>query len=257
LALLEGAKSYEALTQSNSKGWEVQTGSALAGDDAKTDPFQVSHNAWSALSVAVDHLHCYRSSLVGEQHGTNLRLTLHTHAQYSLLRGAFENSARAVWLLAPPKRLLRVQRRLSLQASDYRHADHLRELLKQQPPRPSEARIQRLVDLVVAAGTDPDQVKKVLGSRPTYKDIVRDAGALTAMGADQAEIVWSCCSSLAHGDSYGTLSILQRNVIDTQGNVNLAQITSSPLFLWWATDHAVAMMQRGFALFKERATCHR
>ncbi|MCW8379617.1 hypothetical protein [Streptomyces justiciae] len=256
LTLLEGAKSYEALTQSNSKGWEVQPGSALAGDDAKTDPYQVSHNVWNALSVSVDHLHCYRSSLVGEQQGTDLPLTLHTHAQYSLLRGAFENSARAVWLLAPANRLVRVQRRLSLQAGEYRHSDHMLELLKQQPRRPSEERKQQLTDLVVAAGTDPGDAKKALRS-PDYKDIVREAGVQSAMGADQAEIVWSSCSSLAHGDVYGTLSILERNVIDTQGRVNLAQITSSPQVLWWATDRAVAMMQRGFDLFKERATCHR
>lgn len=130
------------------------------------------------------------------------------------------------------------------------------ELLKQQPRRPSEERRQQLTDLVVAAGTDPDDAKKALRS-PDYKDIVREAGVQTAMGADQAEIVWSSCSSLAHGDVYGTLSILERNVIDTQGRVNLAQITSSPQVLWWATDRAVAMMQRGFDLFKERATCHR
>lgn len=255
LTLLEGAKSYEALTQSNSKGWEVQPGSALAGDDAKTDPYQVSHNAWNALSVAVDHLHCYRSSLVGEQQGTNLPLTLHTHAQYSLLRGAFENSARAVWMLAPSSRLVRAQRRLSLQAGEYRHSDHMLEVLKQQPRRPSEERRQQLIDLVVAAGTDPADAKKVLRS-PDYKEIVREAGAQTPMGADQAEIAWSGCSSLAHGDVYGTLSILERNVIHTQGRVNLTQITSSPRVLWWATDLAVAMMRRSFDLFKERATCH-
>jgi hypothetical protein len=77
------------------------------------------------------------------------------------------------------------------------------------------------------------------------------------MGAGEAEVVWSSCSSLAHGDVYGTLSVLESNVVDTQGRVNLTQITSSPKVLFWATDRTVAMMQRGFDLFKERATCHR
>ena len=85
-------------------------GTQPAGDDAKTDPYQVSHNAWSTLSVAVDHMHCYRASLMGEQQGTELPLTLHTHAQYSLLRGAFESSARVVWMLAPANRLVRIHR---------------------------------------------------------------------------------------------------------------------------------------------------
>lgn len=87
LALLNGARPYEDLIRSTSQEWEVQPGSSLAGDDAKTNPYQASHNAWSALSVAVDHLHCFRSTLVGEQKGNELPITLHTHGQYSLLRG--------------------------------------------------------------------------------------------------------------------------------------------------------------------------
>ncbi|MFJ8112364.1 hypothetical protein [Streptomyces sp. NPDC096132] len=256
LALLDGARPYEDLIRSDSKGWQVQPGSALAGDDAKTNPYQVSHNAWNALSVAVDHLHCYRSTLVGEQKGSEVPITLYTHGQYSLLRGAFENSARAVWTLAPPKRLVRVQRRLSLQASEYRHSDHLLEVLQQQPRRSTDERMGQLTALIVAAGTPQEEAKKALRS-PSYKDIVREAGALTSMGADQAEVIWSGCSSLAHGDTYGTLSFLDRNIVATEGRVNLTQLTSSPVLLHRATDRAVAMLQRGFTLFKERATCHR
>ncbi|MFJ9345476.1 hypothetical protein [Streptomyces sp. NPDC101237] len=57
LALLDSARPYENLTQSDSKQWQVQPGSALAGDDANADPYHASHNAWTALTVAVDHLH--------------------------------------------------------------------------------------------------------------------------------------------------------------------------------------------------------
>ncbi|MFH9751371.1 hypothetical protein [Streptomyces griseus] len=81
-----------------------QPGSALAGDDAKTDPYQISHSACTALSVAVDHLHCFRSTFAGDPQGNSVSITLHTHGQYSLLRGAFENSARAVWMLGPTLR---------------------------------------------------------------------------------------------------------------------------------------------------------
>lgn len=255
MALLNGARPYEDLIRSTSQEWEVQPGSSLAGDDAKTNPYQVSHNAWSALSVAVDHLHCFRSTLVGEQKGNELPITLHTHGQYSLLRGAFENSARAVWMLGPTKRLIRVQRRLSLQASEYRHSDHLLEVLQQQPRRSTDERMRQLTDLIVAAGVSQEEAKKALRS-PNYKDIVREAGALTSMGADQAEVIWSGCSSLAHGDTYGTLSFLDRSIVATEGRVHLTQLTSSPALLYRVTDRAVAMLQHAFALFKERATCH-
>ncbi|MGW2688745.1 hypothetical protein ACWC6I_36980 [Streptomyces sp. NPDC001414] len=256
LALLESARPHENLTQSDSKRWQVQPGSALAGDDAKTDPYQVSHNAWIALTVAVDHLHCFRSTFMDDPRDNSVSITLHTHGQYSLLRGAFENSARAVWMLGPAQRLVRIQRRLCMQASENKNSDRMNALLQQQPKRPLDVRMQQLTDLVVKAGTEPDDAKKAL-KPATYSEIVREAGALTTMQATEAEVVWSSCSSLAHGDVYGTLSVLERDIVGTQGRVNLAQITSSPKVLFWATDRTVTMMQRGFDLFKERATCHR
>ncbi|MEU4492947.1 hypothetical protein AB0F96_05685 [Streptomyces sp. NPDC023998] len=70
-------------------------------------------------------------------------------------------------------------------------------------------------------------------------------------------MVWSSCSSLAHGDVFGTISILERDIVGTEGRVALARITSSPTVLYWATDRTVAMLQCGFELFKKRASCHR
>lgn len=256
VTLLDSAGPYESLTQSDSKQWHVQPGSALAGDDAKTDPYQVSHNVWNALSVAVDHLHCFRSTFADDLRDESVSITLHTHGQYSLLRGAFENSARAVWMLGPSQRPVRVRRRLCMQVGENKNSDRMTALLQQQPKMPLDVRMRQLTDLVVKAGTDPADAKKALKPE-TYSEIVREAGALTSMGAGEAEVVWSSCSSLAHGDVYGTLSILEGSVVETQGRVNLMQITSSPKVLWWIADRTVAMLQRGFDLFKERATCHR
>ncbi|MFJ7116577.1 hypothetical protein ACIQW4_25845 [Streptomyces albogriseolus] len=255
LELLDSARPYESLTQSDSKQWQVEPGSALAGDDFKTDPYQVSHSVWSALAVAVDHLHCFRSTFASELQDSSVSVTIHTHGQYSLLRGAFENSARAVWMLGPRQRLVRVQRRLRMQAGEHRNSDRMAALLRQQPKRPLEVRMQQLTNLVVNAGTDPAEAKKVL-KPATYSEIVREAGGLTPMGPE-AEAVWSTCSSLAHGDMHGTLSVLERDVVGTQDLVSLARITSSPKVLFWATDRTVAMLQHGFGLFQERSTCHR
>lgn len=240
LALLDSARPFENLTQSDSRQWQVQPGSALAGDDAKTDPYQVSHNVWNSLSVAVDHLHCFRSTFADDVQDKSVSITLHTHGQYSLLRGAFENSARAVWMLGPAQRLIRVQRRLCMQAGEHKNSDRMRALLQQQPKRPLDVRMQQLTDLVIRAGTDAADAKRALRPVPY-----------------SAEAVWSSCSSLAHGDMHGTLSVLERRIVDTQGRVHLTQVTSSPMVLFWATAPTVAMMQRGFDLFKERATCHR
>ncbi|WP_030911052.1 hypothetical protein [Streptomyces sp. NRRL F-5126] len=255
LALLDRAKAYQNLTESDSKEWQVQPGSALAGDDAKTDPYQVSHNAWIALTVAVDHLHCFRSTFASSPRDDSVSITLHTHGQYSLLRGAFENSARAVWMLGPSQRLVRVQRRLCMQAAENKNSDRMNGLLKQQPRCPLNVRMQQLTDLVVKAGTKPDDAKQAL-KPATYSEIVREAGALASMQGTEAEVVWSSCSSLAHGDVYSTFSVLEHDIVDTQGRVNLTKITSSPKVLFWATDRTIAMMRHGFELFKKRAARH-
>jgi hypothetical protein len=48
--------------------------------------------------------------LLGELENDRLAVRIHTHAQSSLVRGAIENGARAVWLLGPATRLIRVKR---------------------------------------------------------------------------------------------------------------------------------------------------
>jgi hypothetical protein len=52
-----------------------------------------------------------------------------------------------------------------------------------------------------------EQIQAAL-KNPLYSDIVRGTGDLTPMGADVAQVVRSGCSALAHGDAFGTLSIL-------------------------------------------------
>ena len=147
LELLERAKRWEELTGNPSDTWQAQAGSALAGDDAKTDPYQLSHAAWHALTMAVDHLHCLRNSLAGELENDRLSVRIHTHAQSSLVRGAIENGARAVWLLGPATRLIRVKRRLSLDAMEVHHSYRLRELAGAPGRRTKDQRVQQLREL--------------------------------------------------------------------------------------------------------------
>ncbi|MER7850320.1 hypothetical protein ABTZ03_41045 [Kitasatospora sp. NPDC096077] len=92
---------YEPLRE---RPWTLPPGSPLAGDDAKTDPYQVSHSAQHAIQAAVDHLHRLRSSLSQYENPERPTLLLHSYGSFTLLRGALENGARTVWLLAPTTR---------------------------------------------------------------------------------------------------------------------------------------------------------
>ncbi|MEU3536799.1 hypothetical protein AB0E70_35280 [Streptomyces murinus] len=252
LTRLESVKPYEALTTSPSSAWDVQPGSALGGDDAKTKPYQVSHLAWQALTVASDHLHCLRLSLIGDQQGDEITVTMHPYAQATLLRAAFENGARAVWLLAPGKRLTRIQRRLALQADNNTHSDRMHHLLGQTPSRTTADRTKQIRDLAIGAGISASDVKKELVFG--YKKMVRTAGDhLAGVGADQAEAVWSACSALAHGDIH-SMGFLEREVLGMAGNVALTRLSTDSKILLWITTVTVQMIEYGFQLYKQRTT---
>jgi hypothetical protein len=249
LQRLESVKPHELLVTSDSKAWEVLPGSMLARDDAKTNPYNVSHLAWQALGVGVDHLHCLRSTLIGDQQGDHLTVTLHIYAQATLLRGAFENSARAVWLLGSTNRLVRVQRRLSLQADSNNHSDRMHQLMSAVPARTPEVRKKQIIDLAIAAGTSPGDVRnrlKFVG----FKNLVRCAGDESGIGADQAEAVWSACSAVAHGDVH-SLSFLEREMVKQQENAVIHRLTGDPKILLWATTLSVQMIEHGFKLYEK------
>jgi hypothetical protein len=231
---------------------KVQAGSALAGDDARTNPYQVSHAAWHALTVAVDHLHCLRNSLVADLDGDHLSVRIHTHGQSSLVRGAIENGARAVWLLGPSTRLIRVKRRLALEAMEMRHSYRLRELAGAPARRTKDQREKQLRDLAVTAGVPDSEVKQALKS-PQYSDIVREAGDLTVLGAELADIIWTGCSSLAHGELSGTFALLDKEILARDKGVAYARVTGSISGLYWRVAGAVGMIEHGFNLYRRRA----
>ncbi|MEU3287038.1 hypothetical protein [Streptomyces longwoodensis] len=255
LVLLESMKRYEAVVTADSKAWEVAAGSSLATDDAKTHPYCLSHLAWQALGVGVDHLQCLRSTLVGDQHQAidhrSVSVVLHTYAQATLLRAALENACRAVWLLASSNRLLRIQRRLSLQADSNLHSDRMHQLLGLTPPRTPEVRHREITDLAVAAGTPPSEVKKAL-KFVGFKNVVKEAGKSLGDGAEHVEAMWSTCSALAHGDVHN-LSFLDRQIVATKGDVALTRLSGDAGVLWRATDLSVRMLHHGFELYAKRA----
>jgi hypothetical protein len=150
--------------------------------------------------------------------GNHLTARIHTHAQSSLVRGAIENSARAVWLLAPAKRRTRVSRRLAPEAKEVRSSYRLRALARAPAKRTQEQRENQLRDLAVAAGIPDSDVKKTLRS-PQYRAIVREAGEFMVLGADITEFIWSGCSSLAHGDLSGTLGLLDKEIVASDKEV--------------------------------------
>jgi hypothetical protein len=253
LELLKGATRHEALTQETSGAWIAQPGSALASDDAASHPYWVSHGAWQALTIALDHVQCLRASLLNGYDDQHTSTRIFMNAQYSLIRGALENAARAVWCIGPEESLERITRRLQLVGAEIGDDLRVRELLKVPGTKTRLEQVNKLVGLLVAAGVPEGDAVGAFKQLPRYKDIVRGAGALTGYGADALEVSWKACSGLAHGDTAATLNFLDRETVESDGQVSLQRVTGSISLLALTAGAAVQMLDRGFHRFVQLA----
>lgn len=239
------------LTRGNTPHWAATTpGSPLAGDDKKADPFQVSHAVVSAIGVAVDHADALRRLVEGCGTCTPGRMNLGLNSYYSLLRGAIENAARAIWLLAPEGRPERILRRLRLQADNVRNSDKVAQAMDTTMSKSREVRLGRVREIAVRAGLDAQRAVERLNN----VDIVRTAGAY--VGGDDAvrhtEVLWRACSGAAHGDVWAGLSMHDKNVVDRDGNVATIQMTASTHLLATVTSETFTVVEAAHRLFDLR-----
>ncbi|MFP3965172.1 hypothetical protein SMC26_22855 [Actinomadura fulvescens] len=166
-ALLDKAQQRREQTENDPNASNVAARSPLAGDDAKTHPFDLSGYAWHALTVATDHLECLRASVFGPPVDGHIEARIQTHAQSSLVRGAIENGARAVWLLGPKGRPIRMTRRLALQRKEVKGSYRMRELVNQPAARTKDEALARVNDLLAALKITADEAHQKLKHAPT------------------------------------------------------------------------------------------
>ncbi len=222
----------------------VSAGSPLAGDDRWADPFQVSHAVSSALVVAVDHVHCLRRAVNGCADCAPNEVTLLLNSYYSLLRGAMENAARVVWLLAPEQRSERVLRRLRLQAGNVIQSDAVCEAGGFPRNKSKADRLKRVEEIAQRSGISAAAAVKP----PTNREIVRAAGEFIARDAGHAEVVWRACSAAAHGDTWALLSLHDRQVSDQVNDVVTVQTTASTRVLTTMVVEALGVIKSAFVL---------
>ncbi|MFF2549196.1 hypothetical protein ACFVUY_42470 [Kitasatospora sp. NPDC058063] len=254
-ALLAQFGRIDALAPYTGEGqplWQIGAGSALAGDDARTDPYRLSHSAVLALVVAIDHLRALTALVRREVKDGEQQMLLHSHAPFTLLRAALENAARAVWLLGPSRRLDRVSRCLRMHHADIANVTAKATLLDFEPDKAEvEERKNRIKALLRAAGVQEADLTNGNLRMPGYGKIVADAGNRT--GTANAELWWSLCSSLAHGDQSGTLAVLKRRITATDGDVHSLRISAPLGAVVAAVKNTVGMAESAVALYSDRA----
>jgi hypothetical protein len=241
--------------------YEIQPGSSLAGDDAATDPHQLSHLVVHAISVAVDHLHCLRT-VIGNAG------VLHLYAPYGLLRPAIEGGLIGVWLLEPASRKVRTTRCLRLANQDVIDSEEIKDILKSSDSPDKdvdlaesdtgltrEQRINRIRGIAQRQNLD---VSAVLG-RHGAEGMVRTAAEAAAPGVgDAAAVLWKVCSGITHVRTFAMLSTSNLEEISrTAGNVVNAHVTANEDRVILAINIAAAFVRKAIQLFENRATCHR
>ena len=242
---------WESLTGGSvpSGKWRIEPGSDLAEDDQQSHPYEVSHAAWAALSAGVSHLACLRDSLFAQTGPASFQARLHTHGQFTLVRGALENASRAVWLLEPDDRKVRLLRRFQQEWAEARQLDEVaREMGK--PTKGKAERLAKLSPLAQNANIDPDLIKK----GPDYTTIVRAAGRHPRSGPAVAVVLWKACSSLAHGEVRGQINYLTKEVLgESAPGVALTKVTGNVLLLNTGVLVSMGITKTALDLYAKRS----
>ncbi len=240
---LHKARQWDDLFAGTSDWAQVIPGSDLSGDDRATSPYRVSQAACNFMLAALSHLQGLRNILGVPKDPADFEMLLHTHAEFTLARGAFENASAVVWLLESNDRQVRVRRMKDL--------DKVRELADMPAPRPRAERLAELKALAQAASISPG----ALSERPGYATGVRAAGQyILRSDPDTAEVIWKACSSIAHGETLGLYAYSARDVVgEVSPGVGLMRLTASVPLLRAAVMAAVATMPVARRLYARRA----
>lgn len=241
-------KAWRARTGASSSG--PMEGSPLRRDDKITHPYQISHAAVGALVSAVDHMDALRT-LVEEAH------VVHARAPYTLLRGALENSAVAVWLLAPANRIERVTRRLRWHWVSEKYGMEAAELIGGQQGLTLNERKAKIETVARSCGMTEDQVREATKS-VSFRLIVKSAGDEgRGLDGETVKLCWMAESGIAHAQSWAVLALLKRVEVRaaSEGIVGL-QMSASDNFLLLSWAVAARMISEGWRLLDERSTNH-
>ncbi|MFD7161228.1 hypothetical protein ACFV9C_42050 [Kribbella sp. NPDC059898] len=229
----------QALLDGPQSRFAVKAGSALAGDDKKSDPYHVSHDAGRLIGVGYQHLHAL---------GCLLRSgALHTSPPFTLVRAAIETGSMAYWLLEPRRRPARVLRRLQLARQDVYDGD---TAATQAGIPVNRSREDRLKDLEAIAlrvcGSD-----KIPGLRPS--EIVKEVeGKLPERHERRQFLAWQACSGFTHGRLWPEVSLLKRELISQNGDVQTLRMTNDLTRVWWVTRAASGVLDAAVGMFDER-----
>jgi hypothetical protein len=221
----------------------VASGSSLAGDDAASSPYQVSHAVKASMTAGVDHLHAIKVLV------RDVRV-LHALAPFSLARGALENLSLAYWVLHPTQRNERIERALRWHAKNYKDAE---KALSPRGIANSEAE-PRLLKLEAVARQRGITANIRTGHTGTP---VVEYSQQHAVKAGEVLFAWQLCSGYAHGRAWARLGSSDREIYATAepGVVNL-KLTANESSVLWVTLEALHLLTDVLRTYDQRSGSH-
>lgn len=223
--------------------FQVRPGSELAEDDAQSDPYQVSHCAQGFLNSGIDHMHAVKTLILGD------KPIIHADSDYTLLRGALENLAVALWVLRPTDRSVRIERALRCEAQNYRDQDRATKDLGLPNPHPLQSNLARVADVGGRAGCD----KKIIRAGYGSTEVLRYAARQTSI-IPSPHLMWQVCSGFAHGRRWASLGMSATEIKPGPGErVSTIRFTTDHKRLLGAGWPAHGLMTEVVRLFTERA----
>jgi hypothetical protein len=232
----------------------IQPGSPLDADDRHAKPYQVSHAAWHGISHAIDNLQAIRMVTVKGTHPKYEVFTL-PYALYPLIRCAFENSSRALWLIGPANRSERITRRFRLWITDGDNVDKFSDLIGiKQDPKVRDQHIAQVESLAAARGLDIAACSKFAGTA----EFVRSAAEAVGGEPDKAVALWRSLSGLSHGDFWASNVTTDKDqvAISEDGMTVTLQTTSSITNIANLTSVAVSTTEAALRVYDRGRTKH-
>jgi hypothetical protein len=171
------------------------------------------------LLAALDHLHALGTSVMSPTP------VLHNSAPYTLMRGAIENAATALWIVHPASRQERITRTLRWFANDARDGETARQGAGLPlPGKPLREHIAELGTIAVACGCDPVEATRNMVST----EMLKYADPLFPDTSASVLFIWRLCSGFAHGRQWASLGLLDREVTPSgQPDVSRMRQTNS------------------------------
>jgi hypothetical protein len=220
----------------------VQPNSELAGDDAVSTPYHVSHSARWCLNSGVEHLHALKALVIDAE-------LIHSAASYSLVRGALENFAAGFWILHPSERRVRVEHGLRWWMKNFRDQDKATSTAGMPDDKPVAPKLAATIQIGKAADCDMKELKSPYFSTPVLEYADQHSSAI------HPHLIWQICSGFAHGRPWASLGMNNRETQQTaQDDVSQVRLTADHKRLLAVTLPAFHLMTDLVRQFRDQGT---